>query len=54
MTIVVLTRYSDSPSENLYTGEDWKDAMKALCESYCTEFTIQQWSDRNLIEEWKK
>ena len=26
MIIVVLTKYSDAPSENLYTGEDWKAA----------------------------
>lgn len=54
MIIVVLTRYSDSPSENLYTGEDWRAAMKALCDSPCSEFTIQQWDNGDLIEEWKK
>lgn len=54
MIIVVLTRYSDSQSENLYTGEDWKDAMKALCDSPCTEFFIQQWDNGKLVEEWIK
>ncbi len=51
VTIVVMTNYSDGPSENLYTGESWKDAMDAICKSYATNFVVQQWIDGKMVEE---
>lgn len=54
MIIVVLTNYSDGPSDNLYTGDNWKDAVKAIFDSYATAYIVQQWENGKLIEEWKK
>lgn len=54
MVIVVLTNYPDCVSENIYTGECWKEAMKAMCNHYCANFRVQQWDNGTLVEEWVK
>lgn len=54
MTYVVLTAYTDGLSENLYTGEDLMQAVRAIMGSYVSEFRIQIWQDGKLIEELRK
>lgn len=54
MTYVLLDNYSDGKSENIYTGEDLMQAVRAFVNHHSSGFRLQIWNDGTMIEELTK